>query len=97
MPQGSVLGPLLYLLYVNDLPNVFVHSTSKLYADDLQYQISVLPGAHDGAVNTALSETKTLINYAAGHNLYLNVAKTQLIFLGSRYYWNEIEYNGISI
>ena len=35
IPQGSVLGPLLFILFINDLPDCLM-STVKIFADDLK-------------------------------------------------------------
>lgn len=83
VPQGSVLGPLLYVLYVYDICSTFSESKYHLYADDLQNYIEFYPEEWKNAIDTANLEASKLVQYAKSHNLAINSKKTQVIIIGN--------------
>lgn len=81
VPQGSILGPLLYIIYTNELPDV-TDEYVVLYADDTSLIFSeeneeiILHKVH-----TALD---ALNEYFSVNDLLLNVLKTQTLIFGNR-------------
>ena len=82
VPQGSCLGPLLFLVYVNDLPYCLKTSDVAMYADDTTIYYSS-PSMTD--INTAINaDLEALRGWLEGNKLSLNVVKTQGMIIGSR-------------
>ena len=74
IPQGSTLGPLLFLLYVNDLPNSSKKLTFRLFADDANiFYSSKNPEELERVVN---EELNNVLKYCAANKLSINFKKT---------------------
>ena len=87
VPQGSCLGPLLFILYINDFPLALKCSKVTMYADDT----SLAHSAKDvnEITSTMNSELEHLKVWIHGTKLFLNVAKTTSMLIGARYTMND--------
>ena len=82
VPQGSVLGPILFLLYINDLPNLKLKSYISLYADD-----TLLLHSSNNLIDLTNSLQEDLHN--VGHwmeenKLSVNATKSEIIPYGQK-------------
>lgn len=92
VPQGSVLGPLLFSLYLADFETILNNSKYNFYADDLHVYIHCEPRNLSGAIHRLNEDIASILNWTADNCLVLNAAKTQAIIMGTARYLNFIDY-----
>lgn len=76
VPQGSVLGPLLFLLYVSELPSL-ISSTSACYADDMKFFNNPFEFS-----SVLQNDCDAILRWTEEWMLPLNLAKCRVLHLG---------------
>ena len=82
VPQGSVLGPILFIIYINDLPLSSNALSFSIFADDT----SLLLKTHKNTFhNEVATELDKVMKWFTSNKLLLNYSKSQYIYFGPHY------------
>ena len=79
VPQGSILGPLLFLIYINDLPSFISEFSSKMFADDTTIYNS--DSNIDNLMTHFNKNIPSLIQWCKYNKMDINWSKTFIMFI----------------
>jgi len=97
LPQGTVLGPILFSLFINDFPEVLKYTTPFLFADDSTLIIEGKPEDISGMIEKVEEDITAVIRWMDKNMLQLNTSKTEFMVVGSPYIINRISQQQLKV
>ena len=87
--QGSILGPLLFIININDFSKCLKHSNNLSFADDT----TIIVGAESNNLlfQKGNEELKNIDNWVMANKLSLNVKKNKIYFIRFSYHKNIVK------
>jgi len=85
VPQGSVLGPFLFSVYINDFPLILKKCSCHLYADDFQLYMSCDKSNISNGVNILNDELQRVDSWSKANKLQINPKKSKCLLIYNKH------------